>query len=76
TSLLSRATPSHERGLYMGVQQTFGGVSRVIFPILGGLAFDRIIELPFVVGGGLVLATMLLANRVEVYEHEGAVTPT
>ena len=65
TSLLSRAIPSHERGLYMGVQQTFGGVARVIFPILGGLAFDRVVELPFVVGGGLVLATLLLAVGVE-----------
>ena len=27
TSLLSRVVPSHERGLYMGVQHTFGGVS-------------------------------------------------
>ena len=64
TSMLSRAIPSHERGLYMGVQQTFGGIARVIFPILGGLAFDRIVELPFVVGGGLVLATMFLVAGV------------
>lgn len=64
TSLLSRAIPSHERGLYMGVQQTFGGVARVIFPVLGGLAFDRVVELPFVAGGALVLATMLLARGV------------
>lgn len=49
TSQLSRAIPGHERGLYMGVQQTFGGVARVIFPTLAGFAFDRMIELPFVV---------------------------
>ena len=31
----------------MGVQQTFGGTARVLFPILAGFAFDRFQELPF-----------------------------
>src|SRR5690348_9920538 len=44
TALLSRVTPSSERGLYMGVQQTFGGTARVVFPILAGFAFDRFQE--------------------------------
>ena len=60
TSLLSRAIPSHERGLYMGVQQTFGGMARVVFPVMGGFLFDRVVELPFLFGGGLVLATLVL----------------
>src|SRR5919112_558133 len=30
TALLSRVISSRERGLYMGVQQTFGGVARII----------------------------------------------
>src|SRR4051812_10844712 len=47
TALLSRVIPSNERGLYMGVQQTFGGIARVIFPTLAGFMFDRYIELPF-----------------------------
>src|ERR671915_1523466 len=54
TALLSRVIPSHERGLYMGVQQTFGGMARVVFPILAGYAFDRVVELPFLVSAGLV----------------------
>ena len=29
TGMLSQVIPNHERGLYMGVQQTFGGVARV-----------------------------------------------
>ena len=37
TALLSRVIPSSERGLYMGVQQTFGGTARVLFPIVAGL---------------------------------------
>ena len=33
----------------MGVQQTFGGTARVLFPILAGFAFDRFPSLPFLV---------------------------
>ena len=44
TALLSRVIPSSERGLYMGVQQTFGGTARVLFPIMAGFAFDRFQE--------------------------------
>jgi multidrug resistance protein len=67
TALLSRVTPEHERGLYMGVQQTFGGVARVIFPILAGWMFDRVIELPFLVSAGLVLLTIFLGLGMESY---------
>ena len=52
TALLSRVTPTSERGLYMGVQQTFGGVARVIFPLIAGYAFDRYLPiLPFFISG-------------------------
>src|SRR3954471_14551183 len=60
TALLSRVIPSNERGLYMGVQQTFGGTARVLFPLLTGLLFDRHIELPFIVCGAMIAGTMLL----------------
>ena len=46
TAMLSRVIPNNERGLYMGVQQTFGGSARVIFPILFGLLFDLALPLP------------------------------
>jgi multidrug resistance protein len=65
TAMLSRVVPSHERGLYMGVQQTFGGSARVIFPILAGLAFDWIIAVPFVVSAVLVAGTILLGLGLE-----------
>jgi hypothetical protein len=67
TALLSRVIPSHERGLYMGVQQTFGGSARVVFPILAGFAFDRVIELPFLISAGLVAATLYLGLGMEEY---------
>ena len=67
TALLSRVIPSSERGLYMGVQQTFGGMARVLFPIMAGFAFDRFPELPFLVSAALVAGTILLGLGMETY---------
>jgi MFS family permease len=62
TALLSRVISSHERGLYMGVQQTFGGVSRVLFPIIAGILFDRLGKgVPFWLSSALVLGTLVLS---------------
>ena len=41
TSLLSRVIPSNERGLYMGVQQTYGGIARVVIPLWAGFSYDH-----------------------------------
>jgi multidrug resistance protein len=65
TALLSRVIPSSDRGLYMGVQQTFGGTARSLFPILAGIAFDRFVELPFLVSAGLVAGTIYLGLGME-----------
>jgi MFS family permease len=67
TALLSRVIPSNERGMYMGVQQTFGGAARVLFPALSGWAFDRSFQLPFLVSAGLVAGTILLGLGMEEY---------
>ena len=67
TALLSRVVPSSERGLYMGVQQTFGGAARVLFPIAYGYLFDRVIELPFLIAAALVAGTILLGLGMEGY---------
>jgi multidrug resistance protein len=67
TALLSRVIPGHERGLYMGVQQTFGGMARVAFPILAGYAFDRVVELPFLVSAALVAGTLFLGVGMEEF---------
>jgi multidrug resistance protein len=67
TAMLSRVVPSKERGLYMGVQQTVGGVSRVIFPWWDGWAFDHIgMAAPFVVCGALTLGTIGLIRGIVV----------
>jgi multidrug resistance protein len=67
TALLSRVIPSSERGLYMGVQQTFGGTARVVFPILAGWAFDWYPALPFLVSAALVAGTILLGLGMEEF---------
>jgi len=72
TAMLSRVVPSSERGLYMGVQQTFGGISRVIFPVVYGFLFDRVIGLPFVLAAVLVAGTILLGLGMESYQTKAA----
>ncbi|MBC7842188.1 MAG: MFS transporter [Gemmatimonadaceae bacterium] len=59
TAMLSKVISNEDRGLYMGVQQTFGGISRVIFPIALGWAFDHMpIGAPFWISASLVIATL------------------
>lgn len=68
TALLSRVVPAAERGLHMGVQQTYGGISRVAFPIGAGLLLDRYPPgVPFFVAGVMVLGTLLLTTALEEY---------
>jgi len=68
TGLLSRVVPQHERGLYMGVQQTFGGVARVVGPLYAGWAFDHLGPgIPFYTSAVIVLLTILLGLDMENY---------
>jgi multidrug resistance protein len=68
TSLLSRVISQHERGLYMGVQQTFGGVARVIGPLCAGWAYDHLgVGVPFWAASVLVVGTLLLGMGMEEY---------
>ena len=68
TALLSRVVPSRERGLHMGVQQTYGGVSRVAFPILAGFLIDRFgVGSPYAVAAVLVAATLLITAPLGQY---------
>jgi MFS family permease len=64
--MLSRVVSQHERGLYMGVQQTFGGVARVVAPIWAGWSFDMLGKgVPFYTGAGMVVGAMLLGIGIE-----------
>jgi len=68
TGLLSRVVASHERGLYMGVQQTFGGIARVLGPLYFGWAFDHLgHRVPFLTAAVVVLLTISLGLDMESY---------
>jgi MFS family permease len=72
TAMLSRVVHAGERGLYMGVQQSYGGLTRIGFPILFGMAYDTIGKpSPFLISAGLVLATLLLGRDLEQYAPHG-----
>lgn len=65
TSLVSRYAYPREMGQTLGVQQAFGGMSRLLGPVWGGAVFQQLGQgVPFYVGGGLVLATALFALRL------------
>jgi multidrug resistance protein len=68
TGLLSQVVPRAERGVYMGVQHTFGGVSRVAFPVAAGFLMDRFgVGVPFWISGLLVIATLPLSAALDRY---------
>jgi MFS family permease len=68
TALLSRIVSPDERGLYMGVQQTFGGIMRVIFPIGTGWMADRFgMGTPWALAAALVAGALFLTMSLESY---------
>jgi MFS family permease len=77
TALLSKVIPSAERGLYMGVQQTYGGITRVAMPPFLGWAFDQFgYQSPLWIAAGLVLGTLMLGRDLEKYSPRTAVART
>src|SRR6266496_2862630 len=68
TALLSRVIAPSERGLYMGMQQTYGGVARVIAPQFFGWAFDKIgVSSPYFFSSAIILATLSLGFGLDKY---------
>jgi MFS family permease len=66
TSMLSRVIPSAERGLYMGVQQTFGGLSRVLIPLWAGFSYDHFGKtVPLYTSAALVLGTIAIGLGID-----------
>jgi MFS family permease len=68
TALLSRVTATRERGLYMGLQQTYGGVARIIAPLFFGWAFDSIgVSSPYYFSSAFILGTLFLGFGLDQY---------
>jgi predicted MFS family arabinose efflux permease len=56
--------PDDQRGAALGAQQSAGGLARIVGPILGGLAFERIgVGAPYVVGVALVGVAAAVLTR-------------
>lgn len=76
TSLLSRVIGVGERGVYMGVQQSFGRVSTVVFQLFCGMVYDHIGRTaPFWISGTFVAATLFLGLDMESYARTEAPAP-
>ena len=76
TSLLSRVIRVSERGVYMGVQQSFGRVSTVIFQLGCGIAYDRLGQAaPFWISAAFVAGTLFMGLDMESYMRTDAPAP-
>lgn len=65
TALVTHLAPDRERGQVLGVQQTFGGITRVIAPIWATAAFQGLgATVPFYIAGGIVGVVVVLAMKV------------
>jgi MFS family permease len=65
TALVTHLAPDRERGQVLGVQQTFGGIMRVIAPIWATAAFQALgIAVPFYMAGIVVGVVAVLTLRV------------
>jgi MFS family permease len=68
TALLSRVIAPGERGLYMGMQQTYGGVARIIAPLFFGWAFDSIgVSAPYFFSAAFIVGTIFLGFGLDQY---------
>ena len=65
SALVSFRAPKAELGQMLGVQQSFGGVSRVIAPLWATAAFQLGPSLPFFISAGVVALVTLLAFSVK-----------
>jgi MFS family permease len=73
TALLSRVTAQRERGLYMGMQQTYGGVSRIIAPLFFGWSFDHLgVSSPYFFSSAFIFATVFLGFGLDQYARPKA----
>jgi MFS family permease len=68
TALLSRVISPRERGLYMGMQQTYGGIARIIAPLFFGWAFDSLgVSSPYFFSSAFIVATIFLGFGLDKY---------
>ena len=73
TALLSRVISPRERGLYMGMQQTYGGIARAISPLFFGWAFDSLgVSSPYFFASAFIVATIFLSPQLSLVTQKPA----
>jgi len=66
STLAGRADPDR-RGGVLGLQQSAGGLARVVGPAAGGLAFQHIgISAPYLAGAALLVVCVMVLSRERV----------
>lgn len=76
TALASHRADPREVGQAMGVQQAFGGASRVIGPLWATAVFEYVgPSYPFLLASAIMLVVLLLAVRVPLRGQDSAVQP-
>ena len=75
TALLSRVISPRERGLYMGMQQTYGGIARAISPLFFGWAFDSLgVSSPYFFASAFIIATIFLSPQLSLVTQKPALS--
>ena len=65
TALMSRESPRAELGVTMGIAQTYGGIARMIAPVIATFAYQHLGHaMPFSVAAVLVALVSILAFRI------------
>ena len=73
TALLSRVISPRERGLYMGMQQTYGGIARAISPLFFGWAVDSLgVSSPYFFASAFIVATIFLSPQLSLVTQKPA----
>jgi MFS family permease len=71
TGLLTRRGSKPQIGQLLGVQQAFGGFSRIIGPILAGAAYRYLgPPVPFVIAGIIMCLVVVLTTRIRPISHQ------
>lgn len=81
TAMLSRVIDNRDRGLYMGLQQRYGGYARIAMPIFYGAVYDGIgPRAPYWFAAAFVLPTILLGiglgSAVRAHESKQPAPPS
>jgi MFS family permease len=63
-SLITFSAPKEEQGQALGMNQSFGSLSRVAGPAFGGLLYQMHYSLPYICGASLMLVCVWLSRKV------------